>query len=94
MNEKAVKTPTAATLKKWANMTDANHHRAVRVDIAEYFGYKDLNIAFKLLQTLVNMQGHITFTQSTDSNYLTSLMIERIGNDYGEETARKVNNCM
>jgi len=89
---------TEKTLKHWAEMTDANNHMEVRIEIAEFFDirhkgskYRKFADAWKEYKMVCE---HARREALTASVILCDLMIDEIAREYGVEVAAAVHHCL
>ena len=89
---------TQETLDKWAEMTNANEHIEVRIEIAEFFDihhdgdkYLDYASAWKQYKALVKASGREALTASC---ILCRAMLAEIGEQYGVGVAMRVSDCL
>lgn len=86
--------PSKKTLSKWAEMTDWNHHTAVRADIAKYFGLKHHEEYFNAQLITQRERGFSTLNECKQRCAETSVMLDTIGNIWGEDVRESVNECL
>ena len=79
---------------KWLLMTENNNHTECVMDIAKYFGYKDLYNAFKAIYNIHNAVGNLPYEISRARFHLTEYLLDKIMNDYGDKVWEEVNNCL
>lgn len=98
--------PSKRTLRKWYDMTQANYHAEVRLDIAEYFGdsicpdlspegYGEKFVdAFRKINEIQMEKGCLEMGLSDARELLTDYMLDNIKRVYGEDVAKSVHDCL
>ena len=82
------------TLIRWANMTDLNDHKEVRLEIAQYFNLPIYVAYYKLLLAYIETNKSLPQQLITDYCKVTDLMLRDIKLLYGEEVSNKVKDCL
>lgn len=93
--------PNAETLNLWEDMTGDNYHSEVRLAIAKYFGDSinptngyNFTEALKWINNCHNEVGSLELGVGQCRGLITTFMIKRIREVYGDDVADAVDDCL
>ena len=81
-------------ISMWQSMTERNRHSECAMDIAKYFGYKELWGAFKAIYNIHNQEGSLPYGVGRARYELVGYMLCKIEEDYGVEMREKISMCL